>query len=94
MKMNMWKLSTLVLAALLALTLGVSTIRTVWAEPQPHMRAAIAHLNSAKRSLEQASADKGGHRVRAIALVNQAIGEVEKGIAFDNRTPDRPRHRR
>jgi hypothetical protein len=82
--MNFWKLMTLIFAGLLVLVLGFSTMRVVNAEPQPHMRAALASLQTAKNQLEKASHDKGGHRVRAIGLINQAIAEVEKGIAFDN----------
>jgi hypothetical protein len=49
-------------------------------EPQPHMRAAPTALQSAKRHLEQATADKGGHRLKAIGHVNAAIDEVQLGI--------------
>lgn len=55
------------------------------AEPQPHMRAALNALENARAQLEKASADKGGHRVKAIALVNEAIEQVKKGIDFDNK---------
>jgi hypothetical protein len=48
---------------------------------QPHMRAALDSLKSAKGKLENATADKGGHRVKAIELINLAIDEVNKGIA-------------
>ena len=53
-------------------------------EVQPHMTAAIQSLREAQRSLEQASRNKGGHRERALELVNQAIAEVEAGIQYDN----------
>lgn len=52
---------------------------------QPHMQAALDHLRDARAQLEQASADKGGHRVKAIELVNQAIDEVQAGIRYDRR---------
>jgi hypothetical protein len=52
---------------------------------QPHMQAALEHLRAARGQLDVAEADKGGHRVRAIRLVNDAIGEVERGIAYDRR---------
>ncbi len=55
------------------------------AENQPHMRAALGSLQSARSQLQNATADKGGHRAKAIGLVNAAIDEVNKGIAFDNR---------
>ena len=47
---------------------------------QPHMQAALDALNSALNNLNQAEADKGGHRAKAIDLVNQAINEVNLGI--------------
>lgn len=56
-----------------------------FAEPQPHMKAALKDLENAKAQLEKATADKGGHRVKAMELVNQAIDEVKKGIEFDNK---------
>lgn len=49
------------------------------APDQPHMTAALAALESAKNNLERASADKGGHRARALDLVRDAISEVKKG---------------
>lgn len=52
---------------------------------QPHMQAALDHLRDARAQLEQASADKGGHRVKAIELINQAIDEVQAGIRYDRR---------
>ena len=51
-------------------------------EQQPHMRAALDALRNAKRHLELAQADKGGHRVKAVELVNGAITETEAGIAY------------
>ena len=47
---------------------------------QPHMQRALDLLRSAKSNLEAATTDKGGHRVRAIGFVNDAIDEVKKGI--------------
>ena len=46
------------------------------------MNAALADLESARSQLNAAVPDKGGHRVKALALVNSAIGEVQAGIAF------------
>jgi len=48
---------------------------------QNRMLAARANLYSARANLNAAMADKAGHRVKAIDLVNQAIGEVNAGIA-------------
>ena len=49
---------------------------------QPHMRAALDHLRNARTELNAAMADKGGHRAAAIRIVNDAIGEVERGIEY------------
>ena len=49
---------------------------------QPHMDAALSALYTAKSELQAALADKGGHRVAALADVNAAIREVKAGIAF------------
>lgn len=53
-------------------------------EAQPEMTAAIENLREAQRHLAAGSHDKGGHRVRALELVNQAIKETQAGIQFDN----------
>ncbi len=47
---------------------------------QVHMEAALAYLQSAKAALDVAVPDKAGHRVKAIQLVTDAIGEVRAGI--------------
>jgi len=56
-----------------------------FAEPQPKMKEALEHLRQAKAALQAATADKGGHRVKAIEKVDEAITQVEKGIEFDNK---------
>ena len=68
-----------------ATLLGLLLPKRAKAEDQPHMREAIEALRSAKRELEAATADKGGHRAKALRLVNDAIAEVERGMKFDNR---------
>jgi hypothetical protein len=49
---------------------------------QPHMEAAIGLLQNARAELGAATPNKGGHREKAIALVDQAITQVRQGIAF------------
>jgi outer membrane lipoprotein-sorting protein len=72
------------LLSLLLLVLGGFLLGRAQAD-QPHMQAALDHLKAAKAELEKADEDKGGHRVKAIRLVNDAIVQVEKGISFDRR---------
>jgi hypothetical protein len=49
---------------------------------QPHMQAAIDHLRTARDELNRAAADKGGHRERAIAIINDAIDQTQRGMEF------------
>jgi len=58
--------------------------REVLAAPQPLMQGALESLRSARTQLQNATADKGGHRVKALQYINSAIAEVEAGIRFDN----------
>ena len=48
------------------------------------MEDALKALREAKRQLEAGSSDKGGHRIKAIEHVDQAISEVQAGIEYDN----------
>ena len=63
-------------AAGLVVSAGVATAQ------QPNMQNALASLQSARASLLQATPNKGGHRERALTLVNQAITQVQLGIGF------------
>ena len=78
-------------SVLSALPLGGAVMATLAARPtaaaerQPAMALALEALKKAEASLELASADKGGHRVKAIEHINAAIAEVKAGIEFDNK---------
>lgn len=67
-----------------AIGLGALAAGLAKAENQPHMHAALEHLRAAKESLERADPDKGGHRTKAIQMVDGAIRHVEEGIAYAN----------
>ena len=49
---------------------------------QGNMEHALSALNEALGSLRDSTANKGGHRARAMDLVRQAIDETQAGIAF------------
>ncbi len=49
---------------------------------QPHMQAALKALQNAKSELAVAEHNKGGHRDKAAKLVEEAIEQVKKGIAY------------
>ena len=69
-------------AGVLALTMAAGYGVGVAEGSQPHMQSALASLQSAKVELQVAEENKGGHRANALALVNQAIGEVRAGIEY------------
>ena len=49
---------------------------------QPHMQSAMDHLKSARNELNAAEVNKGGHRERAISLINDALDQVQRGMDF------------
>lgn len=55
------------------------------ASTQPHMQNALDHLEAARGELQEATPGKGGHRERALELVNEAIRQVEMGMNFARR---------
>ena len=69
-----------IIAVTVAFVLG-SVSQRAFAERQPHMEDAIKHLRAAVASLNAATADKGGHRVKAIEFTEKAMEQVNKGLA-------------
>jgi len=53
-------------------------------EKQPDMEAGLQHLRQAQEVLEKGLGDKGGHRVKAIALIKQAENEVQSSMNYAN----------
>jgi len=68
----------LALGAVIASSLGIGYAIGA----QPHMAESIALLQSARAELVKATPNKGGHRERALGLIDQAIGEVQAGMNF------------
>ena len=72
----------------LAFTLGVMATSGVLIPNvqagQPHMFNALDNLRAARHQLEVAEEDKGGHRTRAIGIIDSAIDEVKAGIVAGN----------
>ena len=68
---------------LLPFVLGLVSISFIaTANPgQPNMQAALGDLRAARASLQKAVPDKAGHRNKAIGLVDQAIAQVQAGMA-------------
>jgi hypothetical protein len=54
-------------------------------EQHPHIRSAIQELREAKRELETAAHDFGGHRKEALESVNNAIKQLEVALQYDKK---------
>ncbi|MDR3473815.1 MAG: hypothetical protein P4M09_19335 [Devosia sp.] len=63
-----------------AVAVGAAAMATPAEAAQPFMRNALNDLQAARNALDHALADKAGHRLKAIALIDQAIGEVKAGM--------------
>ncbi len=67
-------------------TAAIAAVATLPADEadaaQRNMHAAVEHLKNARAALERAQANKGGHRRRAISLIDEAIQETRLGIRY------------
>lgn len=82
-----------ILTATMGIILTVSFLALPARADQPFMRAAKDNLEDALKYLKKATADKGGHRERAMSLVSQAISSVNNGIAYDQQNPNNRRRK-
>jgi hypothetical protein len=101
--MNLWKISTVGLAASLMAFAGRDAFTTAdaatngapspaavgydWGIEQPHMEQALHDLHAARRSLEAASEHRGGWRALALKHTDEAIAETERGIEYGRHHP-------
>lgn len=54
-------------------------------EPHPHIRGALRELREAKRELETAAHDFGGHRKEAVEAVDTAIRQLQEALQYDKK---------
>jgi hypothetical protein len=73
----MKRLSSFILAGSMLATLLPAPAKA----DQPYMQGALRALQNARASLETAATDKGGHRVKAIELIDDAMRQVRLGMA-------------
>ena len=55
------------------------------AEQHPHIRAALHELREARRELETAAHDFGGHRKEALEAVDNAIRQLQEALQYDKK---------
>jgi hypothetical protein len=71
-----------VLIALSIYSLGRPAQTHEMAEHEPHMSAALGHLQEARAELDKAASNKGGHKEKALQLVDEAIQQVRQGEVY------------
>ncbi len=54
-------------------------------ERHPHIRAAIRELEQAKRELQEAAHDFGGHRAEALKACDEAINQLRQALQYDKK---------
>ena len=69
-------------SSIVCLAVGAVAGATIAFAAQPHMANALGSLQAARAELVRAEANKGGHRERAFAAVDQALAVTRAGIAF------------
>ena len=52
-------------------------------EKHPHIKSALRELTSARKELQAAAHDFGGHRVEAIGAIDAAIAQLRLAQQFD-----------
>jgi hypothetical protein len=82
-KMTCCGFAAIATTGLAALGLLGVTVRSANAY-QGNMERALGSLHEALQSLQESTANKGGHRGRAMDLVRQAIAETQAGVEFAN----------
>ncbi len=100
--MNIWKASTIGLAAVLTLVVGKdafskagaapdtdrpSPIAFDWGVEQPHMEKALEDLRGARHSLELAAEHHHGWRAAALQHTDAAIKDTVDGIEYGRNHP-------
>ena len=54
-------------------------------EQHPHIKAAIHELEEAKKELQTAAHDFGGHRVEAIEAIDNALKQLRQALQYDKK---------
>jgi hypothetical protein len=75
-------LKTGAIAAVLGVTLATGVLIGQALAYQEHMHAALDALRTARSELQASDPNKGGHRERAMDLVDRAIEQTQAGIDF------------
>lgn len=102
MKINIWKVSTLVLGSALALVVNTGAIRETAAcdtevdvpvsRSVQLLKAALGTVDRAETTIKAVdTSDRGGHRAKALGHLALAMDEIEKGIVVASTPVPKPR---
>lgn len=73
------------LAVTAALWLTVPSVMGAPKERHPKIRAAIVALEAAKKEMQGADHDFGGHRVAALAACDESIKQLQLALQYDQK---------
>jgi hypothetical protein len=60
-----------------------AAVKSTRHEKHPEIHKAMRELRLAKTHLESAAHDYGGHRVKALAAINEALEQLKAALDFD-----------
>ncbi len=87
--MNSRKMTQIAAAAAVGILVGATAVCAARWPRHPKLTRAFNQLQQARAALDHATHDCGGHRVAAIKLIDQALGEVRSSVAYANAHPGR-----
>ena len=88
--MDFKKIQGAAAAAAVGMVLGATSVyagKILW-PGHKHLQRGENMLVNAKAALEKATHDCGGHRVKAVELIDQALGEVREARKWANEHPE------
>jgi hypothetical protein len=65
--------------------IGSMAFTPIALEPHPHIHAAINELMAARKELQTAAHDFGGHRADAVRAVDNAITQLREAEKYDKK---------
>ena len=80
---NKWMM--IISGLVVAVTLWFAVPSAMAAERHPKIRAAIKALDEAKKEMQGAAHDYGGHRVAALASCDEAIKQLQLALDYDKK---------
>ncbi len=79
------QLMMIISGLVVAVTLWLTVPSAMAAERHPRIKAAISALEAARKEMQEANHDFGGHRVAALASCDEAIKQLQLAMDYDKK---------